>query len=55
MVVWNLTAIVIYSAMMSLKVYIECFKVKKDVDNTNTEEFIPSEPVVVLYAHASLS
>jgi MtN3 and saliva related transmembrane protein len=44
MIVWNLAAIVIYGAMMSLKVYIECFKTKKVVENTHTEEFIPSEP-----------
>jgi MtN3 and saliva related transmembrane protein len=55
MVVWNLTAIVIYGAMMSLKVYIECFKTKKDVENTNKEELIQSEPVVVVYALAPLS
>jgi MtN3 and saliva related transmembrane protein len=48
MVVWNLTAIVIYGAMMSLKVYIECFKAKKVIENTQTEEFIPSEPALVV-------
>lgn len=48
MIVWNIAAIVIYGAMMSLKIYIECFKAPKAIDEQpHTEEFIPSDPIVI--------
>jgi uncharacterized membrane protein len=48
MVVWNIAAIVIYGAMLSLKIYNECFKAPKAIEEQpHTEEFIPSEPTVI--------